>query len=1042
MDQFYNERAATWARDLVMKMDDGEAQEFVTHVTRSVLLEDISNNRRTLDSRVMQVQKSLLADAERVVSKGVLSPVDVVMEISKALGTDPYARDTQGRFSSQESRVRTNRATRPLPKTVERQRGIESAKKVAAASGMRSTKLSPRERSAYQQQYEQLADAMDNAVNSGFSGVKAILEDKTTGRRSTISLTSMSQLLEQGNGVNWNPARQNLVAVTGSTAPPTQPTFDLVSGLGTKGKQTSQFAQRWTNASEDTPGTNDRTYRRVEAGSKLLADTVGPGMPKTYAAAKFGEFVGQYGPEAEKVIGPHARKTAYRYRGTEKKPDSALVRSRNSVVEGISNGQDPAKMPAEMKQRASVQAATQYLSNRLPSLSLSEIQRKSGKIPPSEGVIIDRDGRIATQAVGFADDHYLPFNLKNLKNLRGGEYVRTRTTGGLTTEDIYTGLVSGARQVTVVSNSGVFTVNFEDDFRGVRRYNDKAASMVDRYAKTLDAIKEGKIERQPISPRVRAEIREQVNQEMPRTAGYQPDEIENEIKARIDNYREIPQLTTREIEAIEMEAASKGTNDYERRQVVSDLTEQALEEKRSRFYQLDGEGYAAALESMKEQYPYYISNVSFAHRRGALSESGDRADRENLPGVLTRFTSGSDKGYVKARHNRPDQVLEGFYDSGIAGEGEISGTGKTRASHTNYQNWEHNPVRGSLRAADEREKTGEGAAKPKSAVEQARQERAKIQVERSHKEALNGVLSAYSGVDLKGQHPIITEAKDNFERVYSDTAKRKDLESALLQVHDALTAAGEPLASATEARVRTLKTESGRSGGVTWTQENLGTKASSPYAFSEDAYQPGAKGNIVAREMRERLKGLSNVGLQGAEKMSDADLSSAAASMGILAGILRSGTLGDRGKRELAELSVDLRLDESWVGAQINRIERSGDPAKEAAKWAQGAEDAERVRRLLLNGVPDEYGTGDAKVAPAPKQLPKTLSAADAADMLKNVAATVSDTVMQDDYNRMVIHMRAGQIQQARKIAQDINEEDPVKMAVLKQVFPDLDEPY
>ena len=56
--------------------------------------------------------------------------------------------------------------------------------------------------------------------------------------------------------------------------------------------------------------------------------------------------------------------------------------------------------------------------------------------------------------------------------------MRTRAAGGPTTEDIYTGLLTGARQVQVVSNSGVFTVEFDPDLRGGRRYTDKAARMV------------------------------------------------------------------------------------------------------------------------------------------------------------------------------------------------------------------------------------------------------------------------------------------------------------------------------------------------------------------------------------------------------------------------------------------------------------------------------------------------------------------------------------------------------------------------------------
>src|SRR6478752_1854023 len=278
MDSFYNQRAANWARETVMKMDDGEAQEFVTHVTRSVLLEDMANNKRTIDGHIMEIQKSLLRDAERVVSKGVFTPVDIVAEISKAFGSDPFARDKSGRFSTVESRVRVNRAQQPLKRGDEQAQGIHSAKKLAAATGTRSGKLTPVERSAYQQQYLQLADAMDRSIEGGGNGVTAILQDKTTGRRSTAHFTSLSK---PSDLKGWNPGRQDLVAVRTSEngSPAGQASFNLVSSLAgersangaqgaTQGIESggSAFAQRWTDASGDTAGTNDRTYRRIEAG--------------------------------------------------------------------------------------------------------------------------------------------------------------------------------------------------------------------------------------------------------------------------------------------------------------------------------------------------------------------------------------------------------------------------------------------------------------------------------------------------------------------------------------------------------------------------------------------------------------------------------------------------------------------------------------------------------------------------------------------------------------------------------------------------------
>jgi hypothetical protein len=965
MDRFYNERAAAWARDLVMKMDEGEAQEFVKHVTRAVLLEDIANNQRTIDAHVMEIQKSLLYAADRVVSKGRLSPVDVVVDVSKAF--DPNRpRDAHGQFSRTESR---------------------HGKKLQR----KARKLSAAEQKAY---------------------------------------------------------------------------FNLVATLNSRGAQASQFSNSWLDAGRDTPGTNDRTYRRIQSGSQLLGDvTTGPGgvplpgMGKVATAAKFGEFVGRYGPEAEKVIGPHARKTAYRYRGTERTPDSELIGMRNDRVKAFAVPESDlsvqqiaarralgpaAGVSPEQKINASVTAATTYLGRRLPSLRLAEIQTKSGKIPPSEGVIVDRDGKVSHQAIGFAEDHYLPFNLKNLSDLKDGTYVRTRTKGGLSTEDIYTGLVSGAREVTVVSNSGVFTIEFEDDFRGVRRFNDKAAGMVDRYAKTLDAIKHGEIEREPLSPEEKAYVRSEVEAEY---AGMPRREIEEEITSRIKEQRSDTSLSERELKLIDAQAGAmagagdRGARDVNR--VRQDLIDDATEAKRTRMYQLDGEGYAAAMESLKEQYPYYIKSVSFMTKRQAMGHDGERSDKGFQGGIpdrqgrLKQFTTATDSGYVKARHNRPDDVKEGYYDTTIAG------TGKQNASTTNYQNWEHNPLRGGLRPV-EGGQTKVPEARAGSALQQARQERAKIQVERSHKQALQSVLTAYSGVNLNGAHPIIARAVSDYDAVYADPATRKDLETALLAVHEGI--AKQPdtasFAQANEAAVRALKTESGRSGGIPWTREHLGTKGASPYSFSEPAYQIGAQGSTVTKEMNKHLATLRTGGITDPEKLNDGQLASIAVSSGIMANVLSQGTLGDRGKHELAQLAVEIGAPEGWEGSQIRHIENSDDPAKEAAKWAAKAEAAERIRRLIVNGVPAEYGAGVAPPVPVPKQLPKTLSAPEAADMLKNAAKEIEDPPEQDDWHKMALLMQKGQIGEARKLAQALNENDPTRQGLLKVVFPDIDEPW
>lgn len=985
----YNERAAAWATDLVMKMDDGEAQEFVTHVTYAVLQDDIAGNRRTINAKVMEIQKGLLRDAERVISKGVLSPVDVITEIAKAWDEHDTKRDRHGRFATVESRVRSNRAIKPLPKAGERVRGIPSAKGLATASGSKArAKLTPAERSAYQQQYMALAEAMDRASTGG-QGVIAILQNKKTGNREAAHITSLNKITA------WNPASQDLVAVQEPRpdgSPAGRASFDLVSSLGgptaraTQGavqgveRGGSSFADRWTDAGGDQAGsTTASTYRRIEAGSKLLGQ-VAPYSGKAQVASAFGQFVGHYGPEAEKVIGPAARKTAYRYRGTERKPDKALLDARNSNVVSLAVPESDQSIPQiaarralgpgagvspEQKQGASQSASTLYLGRRLPSLRLAEIQTKSGKIPPSEGVIIDRDGKIAHQAVGFQEDHYLPFNLKNLKDLKDGQYVRTRTKGGLTTEDIYTGLVAGARQVTVVSNSGVFTIEFEDDFRGVRRYNDKAASMVERYGKTLDAIQNGGIEREAMSPEEKASIRADVEAEAS-DYGYSRRETEDMITERIKEARSDTSLSEAELKLIDAQAGNMSTNADDIRRTRQKLIDDATEAKRTRLYQLDGEGYAAAMESLKEQYPYYIKGVSFMTKREAMNLAGERADKgfeggiPDLAGRLKPFASGSDSGYVKARHNRPDAVQEGYYDSTINGQTKI------KASETNYQNWQHNPRKGQSRAAvetaeptDRAPEAAKPAAKPKGLKQELAEasQAAKVsQEEDTHLRTAVQVVSSRLSVDPSG-FPVTTEAVSDIDAVLADPSKREALEGELAELATAASSSdenGKQAATAINASLASMKLSRAKVAGDEWSTEALGRSPEHVYKFSSKRTPQAINNLLKDRGVSDEKRAITE----------DADLREMSRKVGIAAKVVQGGQFsGSSGQASYmaAVEAIGMNMDQATRlysnafrgDSEANRLRVQ---AMLADRFMEIAENLERKRAYLANGeeLPDE----------------------------------------------------------------------------------------
>lgn len=676
------------------------------------------------------------------IQKGLLTAFAPELEaIAKAAGADEWDRDARGRFSATESRRRKatvtyDRNSRPLPK---------SALKVP------QNNLKGAQRRRFEQAYSQVAQEMQAAIENGFD---------TSDSYVTALYRDPSGNLTREPAIGLSPARAvnpekfkdggRLVAVTIDHRPPLSVAgagYDLMTGLsdpataerigqgvsgarraGDEIRKPGAVAQLATgrasgNIGEDT--TTTRAFNRLRAAADLATVAMGDSAPaKLRLAAATASFVGEYGPEAEKVLGPTTRRASYRYRGTEKRPDPALQKAVNDAIRAHTKDVDGGGMA---EARSNARHATvygwrgqdgrhvesplvRYFQSRLPDPGLYELQVQSGTLPPSQGVIIDRHGRVSHEAVGYGEDWYLPFNLTNLKALKGGEYVRTRAYGGLTTEDIYTGLVSGARSVTVVSNSGVFTVEFDDTFRGGRRLNDKAARMVGRYGQLLDAVKNGEIAPGDIDPRRRREI------ETAAASRFDPvDEkarYETEVKRGLDRERLNPTLSAAEREEIvrgvldeaaHTWAASQGLRD------VNNLEDAVAAERAARArraaampgfdldasmerdfggeaaidflgarkavdaalaarerelraqvtpLRLDGTGYKYAQDALAEQFPYYIA----------------RKDARGLGGR-------NDKGYVKPRFNRPAAARSGYFDPSITGKG------KTDADRTAFQNY-------------------------------------------------------------------------------------------------------------------------------------------------------------------------------------------------------------------------------------------------------------------------------------------------------------------------------------------------------------------
>ena len=671
--------------------------------------------KRCAEKRIEDIKKSL---ARGVISKSMSNEsVDATIEAVEVIKSymsrydRTYDRDKKGRFAEQNTWSRkVDWSGRKKYKS-----GTPQIDRIVNGFNSKAprTPLTDRDKQQYAEAYEQIAESI-----KGKSDVAAVLHilDESTGKTETRRAVGKEA--------------ETLLAPDHFTGDKRVTSVNFVDldmkehrDLDKYRVASDNYSDRLVRAGEINPyesGTT-RNMQRVGAAAQFVEDI--PGADKLPSKAKralaAGKYVGELGPEAERVMGPTIRSAAYRYRGVEKNPEGRLMDSIRQTVAGSINPDDardrlfhPRMVTHETQYGAEEVAEPskflQYWQSRLPDKNLLDLHLNSGAIAPSEGMIFNRQGDVVTQAVGYGDDHYLPFNLKKLSRAKGGEYVRTRTVGGPTTEDIYAGLMSGTRGVTVVSHSGIFTIEFDPEFRGGRRYNDKAARMMERYGKLVDTLDSQTVQLSQIPESRKREIYEQAEMEIP---GNTPGTIlERKKKAQelmgMEKYNPTPSQETRDEwrseflaeeaskwnregdpmswdqakSSVEARAGSRLSDDQAIAELgLNDSYDKYVRYREGQYRQemspltLNGEGYYKALSALKEQFPYYISDVKWTPN--------------------TQGQNARDKGYVKAKHLRPAAAKDGYWDRSIEGySGSIpdrngNPSGKYRADKGGYANW-------------------------------------------------------------------------------------------------------------------------------------------------------------------------------------------------------------------------------------------------------------------------------------------------------------------------------------------------------------------
>lgn len=752
-------------------------------VLRSILFDlhtqDVRDNGEIVSKTVQSFIKDKVETLKPLVRKAAISKaanggdidhLDTVNEaigvIAKAFDESSTKRDLHGRFSVVERRIKHNK---------NKKIGDTAAK----LQKIPDVSLSKEQKQKYRQAYAQVSDILKQSdlFPSGTQVIGIYSDGSQTDPLGLTSvLNSHNDAEDSNSGVvvenkfkdsdlvklqfvssrGGNDFGYDLLASTGSSGAALAGA-NIVDQMNKKPSALSSFYQGM-NPEVREQGTGTEFFSRLEASAKLADQLGGNNLsPNAKVAIQAAQFAGKHAPEAEKVIGPTARKSAYRYRGVEKTPNPVLQEyinanrdkyrkiaqakghspskgdseARNAIIHGFTTDTTKSGNPAAGKGLPDHEESpiVEYFQNRLPSEDLYELNRRSGTIPPSQGVIIDRKGEIVTEAMGYGDDWYLPFNLKNLSKLQGGEYIRSRAYGGLTAEDIYAGLVSGARAVTVVSHSGVYTVEFDDDLRGTRRYSDKAARMVDRYEHLLDSLANGKINTARISPARSREIEtaarrvfDPIDQDKlykdykeklyarenldPKLAATEETAIKEEVAdrfaSRIDRGFNLPPYKDHVEYAADMARKIGPDNQATSRlstidgvlsslkatEAASEAIDRAGEELKMQRapLRLNARGYKKAQDALQEQFPYYFSRVTYRPGKG-------EADHTN------------DKGYVKPRYNRPAGAKAGYHDESITGNPKVS------ADNTGYQNFEVRQRIKVKKEAEEKAQKEEAAAK-------------------------------------------------------------------------------------------------------------------------------------------------------------------------------------------------------------------------------------------------------------------------------------------------------------------------------------------
>lgn len=501
----------------------------------------------------------------------------------------------------------------------------------------------------------------------------------TTGEFASGALRTASEVLSAGEDLR-DPLTRTAYRLRGTTKTPDAGLVNSVTGEGLsnteqavvdatlgrkvtrKGETPQEVKQRWKPKIAELvaadPGSRSvgrDGLVRVTPGSELAAANTA--MQREIAAAER-RSGGAAVPQAAELVAndpgvaPVIRALAARQAAGQTGADALRGAQRDTAAAALLDDMIAASGATRAPGQKFTAGAT--LNPQDLSRVVDSVARGIGRGFPSEGVVIGADGQVKAQAIGMGEDHYLPFDLGSMKDLVGGSYVRTRTTGGMTGEDIRTLVLTGANAGTVVSASGVFDIKLADNLRGKRRFNDKVLRMAEMYERILDEIALGDHFAVDLTPEQERAIRLKLSKN-PQLRGLDATSKtyrDARDAARAEERAKSMDLTDAEISAAQDDAIANFPRKIEGDPRADEDVRAAMDEavataRRSKVRRLkvNGEGYEVALKTLQRYFPYYIDSVSRRDLKSfAATMNGSRSPQTTAAGFLSR--NDTDSGYV------------------------------------------------------------------------------------------------------------------------------------------------------------------------------------------------------------------------------------------------------------------------------------------------------------------------------------------------------------------------------------------------------------